>query len=152
MYFDILSLLSVINVCYLTVLESHHGTCFHHRNSHGLSPWALRLHFKNMVGHSSSFLSYHGYPYPLSKVCKFCQYIYFLMLLGIPCFCKKKPHICFYSFIRKVATARADVDIFNNTLAVCFLASGPWPVNPRKSNEMQKERKKWNSLKIDIPP
>ena len=64
------------------------------------------------------------------------------MLLGIPFFCKKKPHICFYSFIRKVATARADVDIFNKTLAVCFLASGPWPVNPRKSNEMQKKKER----------
>ena len=67
---------------YLTVLESHHGTNFRHRNSDGLSPWALRLHFKNMVGHLSSFLSHHGYP--LSKVCKLCQYISILMLLGTP--------------------------------------------------------------------
>ena len=56
-------------------------------------------------------------------------------------FVKKKTHISSDSFIRKVVTTRADVDIFNNTLAVCFLASGPWPVNP---NEIQQERKKWN--------
>ena len=53
-----------------------------------------------------------------------------------------KTHICSDSFIKKVVAARADVDIFNNTLAVSFLASGPWPVNPRKSNEMQKKKER----------
>ena len=53
-------------------------------------------------------------------------------------FVKKKTHICSDSFIKKVVTARADVDIFNNTLAVCFLASGPWPVNPNEIQQIEK--------------
>ena len=37
-----------------------------------------------------------------------------------------------------MVTARADVEIFNNTLAVCFLVSGPWPVNPMKYSKKER--------------